>query len=248
MCNALLAKDSPPERSVRQRFIDAFVEVLKDWHTDLLQVLRDGDLPLAVDEATRRAVAQTLDEHRESFRAEFETLWTDSARAGRSVAARRHDLDIDDEISERLARELRSLAVSASDEVETRMTDDITAALRDAWEDDIGIPEMERILKEEVFPDMRGYEAERAARTEGTAGANRGRVASFRDAGAPGKVWLAEDDHRTRDAHDDADNQTVAIGESFEVDGEEAAYPGDPRLSASNRINCRCGIGPAWEL
>jgi hypothetical protein len=52
--------------------------------------------------------------------------------------------------------------------------------------------------------------------------------------------WLAVDDAKTRDDHLDADGQTVALDEPFEVGGEELAFPGDPNASASQVCNCRC--------
>lgn len=56
------------------------------------------------------------------------------------------------------------------------------------------------------------------------------------------KTWLATDDNHTRKAHEDADGQTVALNDSFEVGGEKMMYPGDPAASASNDINCRCSL------
>ncbi len=54
------------------------------------------------------------------------------------------------------------------------------------------------------------------------------------------KEWVAVEDERTREAHTQADGQIVDINSSFEVDGEQLAYPGDPSGSEGNTINCRC--------
>lgn len=61
------------------------------------------------------------------------------------------------------------------------------------------------------------------------------------------QVWFATGDSRTRDAHLAAHGQVVAADEPFIVDGEEARFPGDPRLSPGNRINCRCRAVPYRE-
>jgi hypothetical protein len=45
-----------------------------------------------------------------------------------------------------------------------------------------------------------------------------------------------------RPAHEEADGQTVPIDESFDVDGEDLDYPGDPDGSADNIINCLCVV------
>ena len=58
-----------------------------------------------------------------------------------------------------------------------------------------------------------------------------------------GKEWIATRDGRTRPGHADADGQTVAIGQPFDVDGEALVYPGDPGGSPENTVQCRCTVG-----
>ena len=188
----LLAKESDAERSARRTFIEEFVRLLSEWHDRLLGALEGGDLNLLAAEAARRTVARTLRESDDAITAAFETLWADTAKASRSATARRYDLDIEPDLSEQVARELRSYAVDAWSETSETMVGEIAESLREAHDAGLGVPEMERILKEEVFPDMTAYEAERAARTSATGAAGRGAVSGIRDAGAPGKEWLAE--------------------------------------------------------
>ena len=244
----LLAKESDAERSARRTFIEELTRLLEQWHQDVLAALEDGDLNLLAAEATRRTVSRTLDAHRDTIRVTFEELWTDGGQASRAVTARRYDLDIDEDLTDQVARELRSYGADAWSETSETMVANIAGSLREAHDAGLGVPELERILREDVFPDMRGYEAERAARTSATGAAGRGAVSGIRDAGAPGKRWLAEDDGRERAAHREADNQVVAVGAKFTVDGEQLWWPGDPRGSLSNILNCRCGVAPAWEL
>ena len=54
------------------------------------------------------------------------------------------------------------------------------------------------------------------------------------------KKWVCVNDHKTREAHKNADGQTVEIDKPFIVDGEELMHPGDQAGSAGNVINCRC--------
>lgn len=62
------------------------------------------------------------------------------------------------------------------------------------------------------------------------------------------KTWLATNDDRTRPDHVDADGQTVAFDESFDVGGESADYPGDESLSPEQRANCVLpGTRVAWS-
>lgn len=61
------------------------------------------------------------------------------------------------------------------------------------------------------------------------------------------KVWTSMGDEKVRDAHDEADGQEVAVDEDFDVGGEAMAFPGDPRASADNTINCRCSVTLATD-
>jgi uncharacterized protein with gpF-like domain len=54
------------------------------------------------------------------------------------------------------------------------------------------------------------------------------------------KKWVAVHDNRTRHAHLSADGQTVDQQGEFDVGGEQLEFPGDPKGSPENTINCRC--------
>lgn len=62
------------------------------------------------------------------------------------------------------------------------------------------------------------------------------------------REWVAAHDSRTRrsppDAFDHAgmDGKRTGMKEPFNVSGQSLMYPGDPRGSAANVINCRCQI------
>lgn len=87
--------------------------------------------------------------------------------------------------------------------------------------------------------------AERISRTEVIGSLNGGAVESYGQSGeVESKEWLAVLDDRTRDAHVTADGQIVGLEESFDVDGERLAYPGDPDGDPGNIINCRCTVLP----
>jgi uncharacterized protein with gpF-like domain len=54
------------------------------------------------------------------------------------------------------------------------------------------------------------------------------------------KEWSAVHDNRTRHPHLAADGQRVMIDGKFVVGGELLDFPGDPKGSPENTINCRC--------
>lgn len=99
-------------------------------------------------------------------------------------------------------------------------------------------------LEDVLGEDGSAARAQRIARTESTGSLNGGAQAVREELAADGvalrKGWLIIDDDDTRPDHEDADGQTVAVEEAFVVGGEECQYPGDPDLSAAQRVNCRC--------
>jgi hypothetical protein len=57
------------------------------------------------------------------------------------------------------------------------------------------------------------------------------------------KKWHVTLDGRERQAHADMVNKpAIPIDDFFDVGGEKLKYPGDPRGSAGNVIQCRCAI------
>jgi uncharacterized protein with gpF-like domain len=60
------------------------------------------------------------------------------------------------------------------------------------------------------------------------------------------QMWNTSLDGAVRDSHT-IEGQTVALGESFTLDGgAQALFPADPTLSAGDRINCRCFVSPVF--
>lgn len=54
------------------------------------------------------------------------------------------------------------------------------------------------------------------------------------------REWVAILDNHTREAHALANGQIRPLGQLFDVGGEQLRWPGDPRGSYENTVNCRC--------
>lgn len=78
------------------------------------------------------------------------------------------------------------------------------------------------------------------AQTETGAAYGYARQAAMDDAGIRFKRWLTSGAPNVRAAHREAQGQTVANDEPFEVGGESLRYPGDEDGSPGNVINCHC--------
>jgi uncharacterized protein with gpF-like domain len=86
--------------------------------------------------------------------------------------------------------------------------------------------------------------AARIARTETHTAFERGSYEQARDLKRLGldivSEWGATEDDRTRPDHAAADGQVVDLGKTFTVGNEAMRFPGDPRASARQVVNCRC--------
>ncbi len=94
-----------------------------------------------------------------------------------------------------------------------------------------------------IYDNMSKTRAETIARTESCSSVNYGAKETYKSEGIEKKDWLSTPDDRTRDAHRDVKGP-VGIDEDFTVGGEKLSYPGDPKGSAGNVIDCRCTIIP----
>jgi SPP1 gp7 family putative phage head morphogenesis protein len=100
-------------------------------------------------------------------------------------------------------------------------------------------------IGEEIATEFSGYEnwkAERIARTEINASANKGRIEAMRDAGVTKKFWLTARDERVRETHIEAERKYkdgIPLDEEFNVGKGSCVEPGNTGL-AEEDINCRC--------
>lgn len=108
----------------------------------------------------------------------------------------------------------------------------------------LGIAEKTRILRSQ-FNKYSAFQAERLVRTEATSAAN---FATLKSANTifPAedlqKEWISATDERTRPTHRAVNGVVVNQTDFFTVGDSLMMYPGDPRGSAKEVINCRCSI------
>lgn len=125
---------------------------------------------------------------------------------------------------------------------------DVQAIMRQAVDEGWSEFKTKRALSARLIPrrgkeeSARGYASRvrAAARTAATANVNRWVEVEVARTGGAYKRWVTMHDDRVREGHSLADGQEVPLGSPFVVDGEFLQYPGDPRGSAGNVVNCRC--------
>lgn len=129
-------------------------------------------------------------------------------------------------------------------DVVKNVREDIAASIRTAVEQGESGPEAAKRIERLLGTNGSTVRAFRIARTEVTGALNAGHEATRNKLAKvgllKGKKWLSIVDDDTREEHKRANGQQVGPGEEFTVGGERATYPGDVRLSAGQRCNCRC--------
>lgn len=129
------------------------------------------------------------------------------------------------------------------------MRNDILNVLQKAIDEGWGIAET---VKELVREDLVKARATVIARTEINRAANTGHSIAAKELPYEvDKKWIAAHDHRTRESHKMIDAHTTGENDYFNVPvfkgkvkigTEQMLYPGDPKGSAGNTINCRCRV------
>jgi phage portal protein BeeE len=142
-------------------------------------------------------------------------------------------------------------------QINTTTAERIRKTLLDGMENGDSLAELSERIDQLLGPAAK-HRGQMIAQTELHEAINAGRNEGMRQAGVEGKAWLTSGRPvRTRDnpdgvvrlAHKHAEvssragipiDNTFTLLDSETGELERAQYPGDPTLSAGNRINCRC--------
>jgi uncharacterized protein with gpF-like domain len=145
------------------------------------------------------------------------------------------------------AEELRRMVFESGTAVNKTALTKIQKALVNAQVNDQTINEFASELYDEI-EDFTEWRARMWARTESAKVDNFGQLEGYKDAEfVTRKGWMCSFVPDSRDAHMDVDGEEVGIDEDFIVGGEAMAYPGDPKASPGNVVNCLCSMYPVVD-
>jgi len=126
------------------------------------------------------------------------------------------------------------------------LIEDIIKAIEDKLKNDTSLINLQNAIYEIVQRSQQFYkwQALRIARTETTfASAYAAMRAASQSNFEMTKEWIAAKDDRTRKDHRLENGQIVDFNDPFIMnDGSQLQYPGDPKGTAAQVINCRCTI------
>ena len=220
-----------------------------------VEALINAHLDKVADEIKRRfrpSAEFVIDEILEDYRKDIEVnirshMWYLGSHVGRLTInylqervalAKRSAADI---FEQALIQWLLEYAFSQSEIIVGSLKRLLTDELVKIQNDGAGEAEAARRLSEAANGSLSRSRAAAIARTELHTAAEWG---AYQAALATGldmvKEWSATEDRRTRPDHANADGQTIEMDAEFEVGDEHLFFPGDPKGSAGQIINCRC--------
>lgn len=240
---------SPEEQEAFEWLLENYRGAIDGLDDDLARAVRSGDIDLGTLRDIRAAIRPEI----EGYASDIEQVQREGTRrgaeAGRRLSVRRHGFDIAfDEIPESTLEVFDEWASEATGEILDTMTDEVAQFVRGAHEEGLSIDEMTDAIRSDMFEGrLNETQAERVARTATISSSNAGSHSAHQEVeGVVAERWGTTLDGRERDAHAEANGQIAPVDGTFTVDGEELRYPGDPRGSAENIINCRCYVGPVF--
>ena len=131
--------------------------------------------------------------------------------------------------------------------VHQTLIETVLQIINDGYANNLSTQQIAKALQSDM--GLYRYQALRIARTESTTITNAATLMAGNSSRLVlEKTWISARDNRTRRPpkskydHYDMDGVTVGEYEKFLVSGEEVDFPGAPKISAGNRINCRCKV------
>lgn len=136
-------------------------------------------------------------------------------------------------------------AYRIENELSETTKEEIRRALKDAYDMQLNASDTAGLIRKRVYNEISRRRAVMIARTEATTASNLGKETGAREwlketNQAGYKQWIGREDERERHTHWELNDDIIQIDEDWQVGNDLAMNPGDTRLSAGNRINCRC--------
>ena len=170
------------------------------------------------------------------------TLYRSVAYAFKDYALGRFfSKDFDDDFEEQLAAFIALNTGIWVGEIDETTRKRLAKVIDNSYANGLSVDETGVALRNTVI-GMGVYRANLISRTEvhRVAGFANEAVAENMNIDGTVKEWVSIQDARTRLSHSIAAGQRVPLESDFVVGGERLKYPGDPKGSAGNTINCRC--------
>ena len=129
---------------------------------------------------------------------------------------------------------------TASQRTLAKVTSDLNQIITEGYTSGKGINVVANMLTRR-FDQLETWEARRIARTEIHNSHNTGVMRIYNEVGVEYTQWIAANDDRVRDSHEEINGEIIPMGATYS-NGLE--YPGDTNGPIEEWINCRCSNAP----
>lgn len=145
------------------------------------------------------------------------------------------------EENKQITEQIKQSNFKFSEKTRQRITKEINEILTHSETEGIGPYQVAEQIRDK-FAELKGYEANRIARTEINRADNTYRYDDIMNNKLIDYIqWHGHDDGKERDSHIKCNGEIIRKGELF---SNGLRYPGDPQAPAKEVINCRCTIVP----
>jgi len=138
-------------------------------------------------------------------------------------------------------------AYRIDNELSETTKEEIRRALAEAYEQGLNADKTATYIREKVGRKISRSRAVLISRTESATAANLGKrtgaeswLSENNEKGY--KQWIGRNDGRERITHIELNDDIIPMEQDFRVGNDKGQYPGDVRLSADERCNCRCTV------
>lgn len=229
-----------------RRFKRTMRTALRAQEAAVLKAIDEGDEFLAQDGPELAGLSDLfnlndeIDRFKNSFKRLITSVFEDSAAAESTL----YGLDELDPESPEAVSAIEEVLLGFAKKTNNTTYKDLTDLIQQAKRDNLSAADVKGQIKDYFDERRSGAQLDRTARTTLTATNNAATDAVyFQDPTVKGAIWVAQF-RNTRDAHAAAHGQRKNKNGFFGVGGEYLRYPGDPKGSAGNVINCQCGMVP----
>jgi HK97 family phage portal protein len=199
----------------------------------------------------KQDIAATVAEDREDWVNAMTELGIDTAMAFAGTVAKRSsgfeqrmtEAELDDVLYDAISSFFteQDLVLVSLSLIEQATVNEILAQVQDGIAEGKNMKDIKQAIQDAgLFSPERAL---RIARTETATAASSGQFVAAAEAGAQYKVWVTSG-FEVRDAHVARSGEKVGLYEYFSASGGGLPpfFPGDPRIPAADRINCRCSM------
>lgn len=228
------------QNRLREPFIKQFQARLKSYYNGMAK-----DVINAYETRSNLQINLVLNDRRTILQNLFRIQYTVIANAFKNYASDRmqnikdFDSDFDRKLNLYIEENVGTLVTDINETTRRR----IANIINDSYNSGVSEVETGNLLRNTIL----GFGVARAnliARTEThrTASWANETVAENMNIAGTVKEWIAVQDARTRVTHSIASGQQIPLEQNFVVGGDRLKYPGDPKGSPAETINCRCSV------